>query len=689
MTKSDWSAAVATLMLFVIAASGCYTGGPTGTAASSPAGDLPPSGPAGTATGFGGGAAGVATAGGVAPAFGPTVVASVAPPPISGGTLLVLADGVTAIVSDPDRDAVYVVDTATATVTATVALQAGDEPGRLVEDGAGRVHVALRGGSALVTIDPTTGTILERRSVCPAPRGVAWDPTRDAVWVACATGELLALPAAGGAALSSVTVERDLRDVLVQSDGSLAITTFRSAEVLRVATDGSVTRRDSLLSPEPDFAPHVAWRSIHGADQSIVAVYQIEAEQSIPTGVPSAYGSLSAGAGGIVGSVLSILGPDGGTTATFLINGILPVDVALSPDGNTVAVAAPGSAFLTAQGQSPITLFGLDGTNTMQTFPGGLPSSATATFDPDSGATTVVQNGPVLAFGGSDAATDGGSPILVASNTPGITSNQAIAVAFDLQGDLLVQTREPAQLFIVSNQGGVVGAGTVGAILSQAPFSGLTTAIALSDTSRDDSGHDIFHTGAGALIACASCHPEGGDDGFVWTLNGDLRRTPSMRGTIEGTAPYHWPGDEADFTVLTNDVYTNRMAGAPLDSAQLSALQGWVQGIPAPPAPSWVDAAAAGRGQVLFERSDTGCSTCHSGAKFTNNQTLDVGTGGAFQVPPLVGVSWRFPFLHDGCAQTLAERFALDGGCDNPAHGTTSQLSAQDLSDLIAYLESI
>jgi CxxC motif-containing protein (DUF1111 family) len=55
----------------------------------------------------------------------------------------------------------------------------------------------------------------------------------------------------------------------------------------------------------------------------------------------------------------------------------------------------------------------------------------------------------------------------------------------------------------------------------------------------------------------------------------------------------------------------------------------------------------------------------------------------------LVGVSWRFPFLHDGCAQTLAERFALDGGCDNPAHGTTSQLSAQDLSDLIAYLESI
>jgi mono/diheme cytochrome c family protein len=388
----------------------------------------------------------------------------------------------------------------------------------------------------------------------------------------------------------------------------------------------------------------------------------------------------------------------------------------LSPDGNTVAVAAPGSAFLTALGQNPVILFGLDGTNTMQAPPsfatataagafGGIgsvsaPPTAKATATPtgtfsgtispspvsappttatavgtSTGPTAVAPNGAVPQLGGPDSATDAGSSaVLLAANRPGITSNQAIAVAFDLVGDLLVQTREPAQLLIIANQDAVLGS---------------PTAVKLSDASRDDSGHDIFHTGAGALIACASCHPEGGDDGFVWTLNGDLRRTPSMRGTIEGTAPYHWPGDEANFSVLTNDVYTNRMAGGPLEPAQLSALQGWVQTIPAPPAPSWVDAAAAARGQVPFERSDTGCSTCHSGAKFTNNETLDVGTGGAFQVPPLVGVSWRFPFLHDGCAQTLAERFALDGGCDTPAHGTTSQLSAQDLSDLIAYLESI
>jgi hypothetical protein len=63
-----------------------------------------------------------------------------------------------------------------------------------------------------------------------------------------------------------------------------------------------------------------------------------------------------------------------------------------------------------------------------------------------------------------------------------------------------------------------------------------------------------------------------------------------------------------------------------------------------------------------------------------------VGTGGAFQVPPLVGLGWRAPFLHDGCAGTLADRF---GSCATSGHGNTSSLSSGDLSDLVAYLETL
>ena len=63
------------------------------------------------------------------PTFGPTTTATDAPPPISGGTLLVTRDGTRAIASDPDRDLVYIVDLTKNQVHAQVALAHGDEPG--------------------------------------------------------------------------------------------------------------------------------------------------------------------------------------------------------------------------------------------------------------------------------------------------------------------------------------------------------------------------------------------------------------------------------------------------------------------------------------------------------------------------------------------------------------------------------
>jgi cytochrome c peroxidase len=72
----------------------------------------------------------------------------------------------------------------------------------------------------------------------------------------------------------------------------------------------------------------------------------------------------------------------------------------------------------------------------------------------------------------------------------------------------------------------------------------------------------------------------------------------------------------------------------------------------------------------------------------TNNATVDVGTGHAMQVPSLRGVSWRAPFMHNGCAGTLADRFsAACGGGDK--HGTTSQLTPAQVTDLTTYLQSL
>src|SRR6202012_5489980 len=77
------------------------------------------------------------------PRFGPTVSAPTPPPALSGGTLVMLSGGL-AFAADPDRDQAYLVETATGTLEATIALVPGDEPGRAVQDAAGKVHLVLR-----------------------------------------------------------------------------------------------------------------------------------------------------------------------------------------------------------------------------------------------------------------------------------------------------------------------------------------------------------------------------------------------------------------------------------------------------------------------------------------------------------------------------------------------------------------
>jgi hypothetical protein len=558
-----------------------------------------------------------------------------APPPISGGTLLVLADGNTAVASDPDRDLVYVVDTAAKSLLSTITLTPGDEPGRLVADGSGRIHVALRSGGAIVTVDPKAGRIVERRAVCPAPRGLAWDPATDTIWVACATGELVGLPAAGGAPTVARVVERDIRDVVVTAEG-LTLSKFRSAELLRLASDGTILRRDSMPPVGASAAPHVAWRTRLLADGDTVTLHQEHSLSSISTTTPDGGAVLGAyvtqnaampGAG-IVTPHCSVLGPDGSLVSTFPLGVVLAFDMAVSNDGSSIVVAGSGSA---------------------------------------SAETPVVE----------EASLDGTAGASISSSQWNSGGGGAVtAVAFDGQGNVIAQTRQPATLTIFGS--GQNSDGT--------PDLYPATVIALSPVSRDDSGHDQFHAPTIAGLACASCHPEGGDDGHVWQLDGQPRRTPSLRGTVAGTAPYHWGGDEADFPTLVRDVLTNRMSGPMLTDSQMEALTQWVQSIPAPAAPTWVDAASAGRGAVLFSSAAIGCSTCHSGPKLTNNLTLNVGTGRAFQVPPLVGVGWRTPLLHDGCATTLADRF---GACATTGHGVTSGLGTQDVNDLVAYLETL
>src|SRR5262252_1700970 len=295
------------------------------------------------------------------PQLGATTTATVAPPAISGGTLLVLPDGHTAVASDPDRDLVYLVDLTSKSVTTTIALNPGDEPGRVVVDSAARAHVALRHGGALVSIDTTTGALLQRRDVCAAPRGVAYDPASDLVHVACAGGELVSLPAAGGSAVRSLTLVGDLRDVVV--DGPrLRVSRFRQAQLLTVEADGTVSGtvtppdfRWAAARQGQNFTAGAAWRTMAMPDGSgVMMLHQRGVSSMEPVQpVPGGYGGPDT-CGGIVHPGVTVIGSDGSTrTGPALAGMVLAVDMAIAPDGNKIAFVSAGNATNIVQGAPP------------------------------------------------------------------------------------------------------------------------------------------------------------------------------------------------------------------------------------------------------------------------------------------------------------------------------------------------
>ncbi len=575
--------------------------------------------------------------------------------PITGGTMLVTKDGSHAYIADPDRDRIAVLDLDTG-ATKDIALQAHDEPGRLIEDGAGRIQVALRRGGALVTI--TNDAIASRRAVCAEPRGLAWDSATDLVHVACATGELVSFPAAGGDAVRNVFVDRDLRDVIVQGT-NLLVSRFRASELVTLDANGAIVGRtvpptvqrfDSNgggiavpdTAPVPGDAgttpsdngmvpavPAVAWRTIGLSDGSVLIAHQRQVQAQLHT-TQGGYGQ-GCGHGPVEPAVTLI--PPGGAVPVALapfMNGSLPVDIAVDASGQHIA-------------------FAMAGNGTVQV---GSTNIVLADHDTDG-------------CGGGGMGGGGGGDDVTIDNQMGAPTS----IAFRPNGQLVIFYPEAPAVTIQN-------AGTMVAHYSLAGDFGY------------DAGRNMFHTETSVGISCASCHPEGRDDGLVWNFDQEgIRRTQNLGGHVMQRAPFHWSGDMTDLPTLMEAVFAVRMNGGEPTRSQKLSLGPWIDRV-SPPAPTaGLDAAAVARGSTLFHSTAVGCNSCHNGDLMTNLQLVDVGTGGKFKVPSLIGVSGRAPFLHDGCAATLKDRFVTCGGGD--LHGHTSQLQPNDIDDLVAYLSSL
>ena len=552
---------------------------------------------------------------------GEAIAAPTPPPPLAGATVRIIPSGAGAFafVSDPDEDSVHIVTLGSApSLVGTVALQRGDEPNRIVGDRQGRAQVLLRGAGAIATID-TSGNVVARRSVCPAPRGIDYDAINDQLWVACATGELVTLPSDGPIS-RSVRVDMDLRDVVLDA-GKVFVTRFRSAELLEIASDGSILGRKA---PQPSnlfaMTPDVAWRAAKKPNGGLVVVHELAATEPLVVVPAQPYYGTTA-------SPISASGIFDGTTSTTLPIA-QAVDVAFGGDGSYEALSVLGDI-----------------------------------ARPDGN--VHIADDPRAIFTGIDDGNARGVPWVA------------------------IHRRSPTEALLLLQ------------VLSPGSFV-PTVSVPLSTNGHKDTAFDIFHLPTAAGAACMNCHPEGGDDGHTWKFSistggssrSIMRRTQSLAGgTVLNSAPYHWGGDIADVQALADEVFTHRMGGGSVTPQQTALLTQWLGAIPAPPKRTDLDPAHVANGQAIFAGA-AGCTKCHGGARGTLPADQDIGKTDALggssstQVPMLLGLSTRAPYMHDGCAKTIMDRLT-NVACAGSSHGNTSALSGYDLMDLEAYLESL
>lgn len=568
--------------------------------------------------------------------------------PISGGTLW--AGDTYVVAAESDRDQIHILKRTPSllqplTTETRINLLPGEEPGRVIEAD-GRFFVVLRGAGSLAVLVPggvehaAAWRVAERIPVCASPRGV--DAANGEIWVGCLDGTLVRLDATTGEEQARLRLPGDLRDIVI-TETSVFVSRFRSAEVLVLDHEGTLQRTVRLQASRfkgidgRERIANAAYRMVKAGPDAVFVSHQLS---SVDTGVsvvrpsPGGYGSRSCIGGLIVAGLTKVLS-SGRFGMSEQGNLVMPLDLAYSSE------SSPSERL----GRLAIAAFGArHEINRLGAFSG---TNSVASLDPDPGRLVPPSN--------SNCKTT-----MVTQGT-----ERTLAVAYAPDGALFRQSTHPHGVWSFEGRG-----------------------VELAGPDNFDAGHDLFFGDAGAGISCGSCHLEGGEDGLTWIFQ-DLgaRRTQDLRGGIMDTAPFHWQGDMRDLDHLIDEVMGTRMGGPLLSADYVMALRRYIESLRHPATPATDNYAALQRGRAIFESDETACASCHAGAALTSAGSHDVGTGFAAQVPSLRGLNLRAPFMHDGCAETVRDRFDPECGGDN--HGRVDHLDARGMDDLVAYLESL
>lgn len=207
-------------------------------------------------------------------------------------------------------------------------------------------------------------------------------------------------------------------------------------------------------------------------------------------------------------------------------------------------------------------------------------------------------------------------------------------------------------------------------------------------------GRVLFHRAgnsikaAGDGRACASCHPDGRDDGITWHTRIGPRQTPILVGRLEDTAPYGWNGRSASLEEHMK-ITLRRLHSSNLDAREQADILAYVRWLEPPQSPSRGEPMVA-KGRELFT-AEGRCTTCHPLGNTTDGELHDLGAAAEtdrllmFNTPSLRFIARSAPYYHDG-------RYAsLDALLRDPASGMGSHadLSDDERRALIAFLQTL
>jgi DNA-binding beta-propeller fold protein YncE len=578
--------------------------------------------------------------------------ASVAKPGTVGASIAIVSSGTRVAVANPDQGSVSFLDPDSLALLGSTAV--GGEPHTLLEVNGTLLVASYRGGE-VVALDSKTGTVRRRRSLCAGPYGLAASP--DATWVA----------------------------VSCEWDGSVQRLDLGTFEVHAL---GSGLRRPRALA-------------VLGSDV-FVADY--------------------------VGGLVHVLHADGSDTTTSLVPASAPYRPALTKmTANLASALTPAFGALYVShvlenntGDSSLEPVADDYGTVTSTNPKINPALTVL------GAATPVlyakyDGGPRVYSGPVALAPFGDRYLLVAHvSTANVAVVDTLATTADTRavgtfqvgfGPAGVAVDEGRSLAFVDNalDQSVSRLDLHQAFATPAPlFAAAATLVRPLPSPYSEAaqaGRRLFfdatnpHVTPSGVVACASCHPGGSDDGLVWfehtpEIPLKRRRTPHLANAKSATTPFHWDGEFTTMSALVTNTMTNVMAGDGL-LVDVDSIQPFIDEIVRAPVLPVRDAASVARGEATFHSNVVGCSGCHEGAYLTDGELhavlnpMSLHSDDVFpeaNTPGLHGIFLASPYFHDGRAATLRDVLTQPYAS---AMGHTKGLSTSDLTDLIAYVQSL